>query len=158
MFVFSVKGKKLKIAIAVITVLIIVLLVFNFTKKKDIYTVTYGEYSFNIKVENEADVRRFLEQFGWQTEDTPVEISTIRIPSVFNDIYTEYNTLQMSQGFDLSEYMGETCTKYTYSVLNYPDEDCDINATVIVCGDRVIAADIADSSYNGFIRGLWNEE
>lgn len=158
MFVFSVKGKKLKTAVAVVTVLIIAVLAFNFTKKKDVYTVTCGERTFSVKVDNEADVRRFLEQFGWQTEDMPKETGTIRIPSVFNDTYIEYNTLQISQGFDLSEYMGETCTKYTYSVLNYPDKDSEVNATVIVCGDKVIAADIADSAYNGFMRGLWNEE
>lgn len=154
MFIYSINGKKLKM-IALCTVLIIgVVLCYTFINKSDPYTLESGNIPVNIKISSDSDVKSFLEQYGWQVSDNPTEISTIRIPSVFNDVYASYNTLQLSQGFDLSKFMGETCKKYTYSVLNYPDKSENINATVIVYGDKVIAGDIADSSFKGFMQGL----
>lgn len=157
MFVYSVKGKKIRNIIICFAVIIIASLFYCLLNRSDPYTVVAGDHTFNIKIEKDDDVKAFLEQFNKQVSDTPEEITTVRIPGVFNDTYAEYNALQLSQGFDLTKYMGQTCTKYTYSVLNYPDKDRTVNANVLVCGDKVIAADISETSYMGFMEGLWNE-
>lgn len=157
MFVYSVKGKKIRNIMICFAVIIAASLIYCFLNRADPYTVVSGEHTFNIKIENESDVKSFLEQFGKKVSDSPTEISTVRIPGVFNDTYTEYNALQLSQGFDLTKYMGQACTKYTYSVLNYPDKDRTVNANVLVCGDKVIAADISETAYMGSMEGLWNE-
>ena len=36
------------------------------------------------------------------------------IPSVFNDIYQQYNEIQIKQGLNLNDYKGKRVDKYVY--------------------------------------------
>lgn len=95
----------------------------------------------------------FLESFGWQVDSEPAETREVMIPAEFNDVYTTYNVMQNTQGFDLKPYAGEVCTQYKYKINNYPDEP-EVYATLLVCGGIVIGGDVACAEVDGFMHGF----
>ena len=69
-------------------------------------------------------------------------------------MYQRYNALQISQGFDLTQYAGKTVTRYVYTVENYPDAQEPVYATLLVYQDQVIGGDVTDTSAGGVVQGL----
>ncbi len=102
---------------------------------------------------NEQRVR-YLESFGWQVSPEPVEEQTVTIPRDFSKVYTEYNDLQKSQGFDLKRYAGLEAVRYTYEVTNHPKTADRVVADIIVYRGEVIAADVQSLSADGFMEGI----
>jgi len=96
----------------------------------------------------------FLSGYGWQVDEEPMETQEIIIPRDFPEVYENYNEIQLSQGFDLSEYLGMEATRYTYRILNYPEADCGAVADIIVCKNFVIAGDVQSTALDGFMHGL----
>ena len=68
---------------------------------------------------NDARVQ-YLTDYGWEVVNSPVQTQQVRIPSEITEVYQRYNALQMSQGFDLTQYAGKTATRYVYEIENYP--------------------------------------
>ena len=68
--------------------------------------------------------------------------------------YLSYNDLQRSQGFDLTRYCGQTLSRYTYVVTNYPDASLPCQADLYVCDGALAAGDIVCTGENGFMAGL----
>ena len=100
---------------------------------------------------------QFLESFGWDVTTSPVQSTQVKIPKEMSDVFRRYNALQLSQGYDLSKHLGESCKQYSYRVLNYPDQEQTVLATLYVQGDKVIAGDIHSTELNGFLQGLAKE-
>lgn len=75
----------------------------------------------------------------------------IIIPENFNSVYQEYNEMQKDQGFDLQDYAGETCIKYTYRITNADD---DIQAIFLVFNGKLIGGDVHQQRYGGWIEPL----
>lgn len=99
--------------------------------------------------------RRFLEKYGWETEDTAEEIENVIIPKVFDSVYERYNELQLEAGFDLSGYCGKKGRRYTYVVTNYPINVGEtVYANVICINGIPVAGDIMTRSMNGFMSSL----
>ena len=48
---------------------------------------------------NDARVK-FLRDFGWEVDNTPVESSQVRIPEQVTEVFDRYNQLQKSPGYD----------------------------------------------------------
>ena len=59
-------------------------------------------------------IAMFLKENGY-TVSSPVT-KEITIPMEFGDVYTTYNEVQKSQGFDLSRHKGEEAVLYTFSI------------------------------------------
>ena len=76
------------------------------------------------------------------------------MPYEFGEVYTSYNSIQKEQGFDLSQLKGETLTRYTAQVNNYPNSDDDVFVEVLVYNKLIVGADIYSVSSNGFIVAL----
>ncbi len=95
----------------------------------------------------------YLESFGWQVGET-VEEQAITIPKEFDQVYKEYNALQLSQGFDLTKYGGLEATRYTYEIKNYPGVTGTVVADIIVYRNQVIAGDVQHVASDGFMVGL----
>ena len=95
----------------------------------------------------------FLTGFGWEVEPNAVETREVMIPAEFDDVYTAYNVMQLSQGFDLRPYAGEVCTQYKYKINNYPDEP-EVYATLLVYGELIIGGDVACAELDGFMHGF----
>ena len=109
---------------------------------------------YNFNADDNAQRVEFLSQFGWQVDETPIDIRNITIPEKFNDTYQNYNTLQKSQGLDLYKYAGKNCKIYTYKINNHPSLKGNINANLIVLNGKLIAGDICSTSLNGFMHGF----
>ena len=97
---------------------------------------------------------QYLTDYGWEVVNSPVQTQQVRIPSEITEVYQRYNALQMSQGFDLTQYAGKTATRYVYEIENYPNVSDPVYATLLVYKDQVIGADITDTSANGVVQGL----
>lgn len=102
---------------------------------------------------NDARVK-FLTDFGWDVVNSPKESGQVRIPEQTSEVYERYNTLQKSQGYDLSQYAGKKVLRYVYEIRNYPEAAGPVYATVLVCKNRIIGGDITDSGAGGKIRGF----
>ncbi len=96
----------------------------------------------------------FLGGFGWQVEPEPHEILEIVIPYEFDAVYEQYNQLQLSQGYDLTRWRGRTAKRYTYRITNYPNQQDEVFANLIVCQQQIVAGDVSSLSLQGFMHGL----
>ncbi len=105
--------------------------------------------------ETDDQRRAFLASFGWELAADPVEIRQVIIPEVFNEVYTQYNTMQQAQGFDLMRYRGKTARRWTYEVTNYPDAGKRrIYADLLVYDGRIIGGSIGTREADGFMHGF----
>lgn len=102
---------------------------------------------------NDARVE-LLKSYGWDVAASPVESSQVRIPEESSPVYTRYNELQKSQGFDLTQYAGKKVMRYVYKINNYPGATEPVYATLLVYKDQVIGGDVTDTSPGGKIRGF----
>ena len=96
----------------------------------------------------------FLQSFGWQVNETPTETQEVRIPAEFNEVFTRYNQLQQSQGFDLSQQAGKTAKRYVYPITNYPGGSTDYCATVLVHRNKIIGGDVTSKTDGGRMHGF----
>ena len=97
---------------------------------------------------------KFLQDFGWQAAASPVESSQVKIPKETSEVFDRYNTLQKSQGYDLTQYAGKTAMRFVYKIENYPGATEPVYATLLVYKNQVIGGDITDTAANGQIRGF----
>lgn len=102
---------------------------------------------------NDARVA-FLKSFGWDVTTSPVESSQVKIPGKTSDVFTRYNQLQISQGYDLSAYAGKTVMRYVYKINNYPGATEPVYATLLIYKNQIIGGDITDTSAKGVVRGF----
>ena len=100
----------------------------------------------------------FLQNLGWQVNTSPTESGQVRIPQEQNEIFTRYNELQKSAGYDLSQYAGKTVMRYVYKVTNFPGATEPVYATLLVYKDQVIGGDITDTAAKGTMQALVKQE
>jgi len=107
--------------------------------------------------ESEEDIgKAFLESYGWVIGELS-EKEQLSIPSPLNDVYINYNKIQLSSGFDLIGYCGECVTRYTYEIKNHRLSD-NAYANVLIHSGKVIAADIMTRELNGFMHEINRKE
>ena len=75
----------------------------------------------------------YLASLGWEVNDQPIETLSVTLGETLEEPYLSYNDLQRSQGFDLTRYCGQTLSRYTYVVTNYPDASLPCQADLYVC-------------------------
>lgn len=102
---------------------------------------------------NDARVQ-FLKNFGWDVTNSPVESGQVRIPQEQSDVYSRYNALQKSQGYDLTQYAGKTVMRYVYKINNFPGATEPVYATILVYKNQVIGGDVSNTSPGGTIQGF----
>ncbi len=104
-------------------------------------TVTIGGDRVSLRYDGDADVEAFLSACGVRADEMLSE-REVTVPALWNDIYTEYNELQLAQGFDLTPYKGKSATERTYL--------CgDSTAVLLLGGGRIIAAHLSDADGGG---------
>lgn len=96
----------------------------------------------------------FLKQFGWEVDNSPTQSSQVRIPEESSEVYTRYNALQKSQGYDLTNYAGKSVMRYVYQITNYPDSKEPVYATLLIYKNQVIGGDVTNTSANGSVHGF----
>ncbi len=97
---------------------------------------------------------KFLTDLGWEVAATPAESTQVRIPAETTEVFDRYNTLQKSQGYDLSKFAGKNAMRYVYKVTNFPGATDPVYATILVCKNEIIGGDITDTSPGGKIQPL----
>ena len=102
---------------------------------------------------NDARVA-YLSKMGWEVSATPVESGQVTIPQEQSQIFSRYNELQKSQGYDLSKYAGKTVMRYVYQINNYPGATEPVYATVLVYKNQVIGGDVTDTGAKGKVQGF----
>ena len=97
---------------------------------------------------------QFLKNLGWEVSASPTESGQVRIPQEQNEIFTRYNDMQKSAGYDLSQYAGKTVMRYVYSVNNYPGATEPVYATLLVHKNQIIGGDITNTASRGTMQPL----
>lgn len=97
---------------------------------------------------------QFLQNLGWQVNASPAESGQVRIPKEQNEIFSRYNDLQKSAGYDLSQHSNRTVMRYVYKVTNYPGATEPVYATLLIYKDQVIGGDITDTAAKGNMQAL----
>lgn len=149
MFVMTAKLSKRKlIAAGVLLAALIVLIIF--------FSVSGGNEKSSAPAGASNDDRvAYLASFGWSVNAEPAEAQKVAIPdSGDNPVFSRYNDLQKSQGFDLTSFAGKDVMRYVYQVLNYPEAKEPVYATVLVSDGKIIGGDITNSAPDGVIHGF----
>ncbi len=150
MVVMTAKVNKKKIAIVAVAVVALIVLICVLAGGKDSKVPTEQPTSIST---NDGRVK-FLSDFGWEVTPAPVETQQVKIPAETTEVYDRYNALQMSQGFDLTQYAGKTATRYVYEIRNYPEATDPVYATLLIYKDQVIGGDITNTSASGVVQGF----
>ena len=144
----KVDSKKIMLILAAIAALVLSVILLLGDGKENAAPTATGQISGN-------DARvQFLKDFGWDVTTSPAETSQVKIPENTTEVFDRYNTLQKSQGYDLTKYAGKTVMRYVYKVGNYPGATEPVYATVLVYKNQIIGGDITDTSAKGHIRGF----
>ena len=149
MMVLTAKVDKKKIAIVlagIVAVIAVIVLLLSGGNDAPASSVT--------GVASNDDRVNFLSGFGWEVTNSPVESSQVRIPEQTNEVFDRYNALQKSQGYDLSNYAGDTVMRYVYKVNNYPNSTEPVYATLLISKNQIIGGDITDTAAKGVIRSF----
>ncbi len=159
MFIKTFKTSKVELIILIIgLVFFIATLWYIFSPKSGTQNTsansTTSVTQFLVNAQTDADRINFLSQFGWDVEHDPLDVREIIIPASFDETYTEYNDMQKSLGFDLSNYSGSKVKKWVYSVKNYPGIANDVKATLLIANGKVIGGDISSSGGEKFTHSL----
>mgnify|MGYP004556721599 CR=1 FL=1 len=148
MFVFTAKLSKPKLLAAGILFLAAILLIV-------LIAFSGGGETAAPAGESNDDRVAYLATFGWSVNAEPTEVQQVRIPDAAdNKVFSRYNDLQLSQGFDLTQYAGKEVMRYVYEVLNYPDATEPVYASLLVYNGQIVGGDITDTSPNGRIHGF----
>lgn len=97
---------------------------------------------------------QFLKDFGWDVAASPAESSQVRIPEEASEAFDRYNTLQKSQGYDLTGYAGKTVMRFVYKINNFPGAAEPVYATLLVYKNQIIGGDVTNTAAKGQIRGF----
>ena len=87
--------------------------------------------------DNDSRVQ-FLTSQGWEVTTSPKEASQVKIPEEQSPVYSRYNDLQKSQGYDLSAYAGKNVMRYVYEIRNFPGATEPVRATLLVYKNQII--------------------
>lgn len=155
MFVYTVKASKLKyFALLISSIAILLTLAAVIPKTEDLGNVAVVNYDYT-NISTNADRVSFLEGFGYEVEETPIEVVNVTVPNEFDSVYEKYNDIQRAQGLNLKRYGGKEVVRYTYKIENYDAEnDGEVIANVLIYNNRIIGGDICSLSQNGFIHGF----
>lgn len=152
MIVYATKLTVKKAAVGLLALAALIWGVSALSARSTQATSVAAETSLSQKMKTNEERVDFLESYGWQVDETPVNETEVRIPDEFNAVYNEYNALQHTQGMDLGKYKGRKAMLYVYSVLNDPSGEEGVTASMVLYRGRLIAADVCSAQLDGFIR------
>lgn len=152
MFIFTAKLSKAKL-IGIISAAAALILFIIFLSNRG--TGITMEPTAAAKLATPESRVSFLASAGYTVSSEPVRTQEVQIPETFSQVYEQYNQLQLSQGFDLTKYQGKRVMQYVYLIENWPEESSEpVYATLLICKNRLIGADIARGGEDGFLRPL----
>ncbi|MGN1315621.1 MAG: DUF4830 domain-containing protein [Acutalibacteraceae bacterium] len=161
MFVVSVSKNKIKKSL-ITAVAVLVLSIAFLLGIKCLGKIQNVQTSTGVSLSAATDEQRleFISHYGWEVDENPVEVRDVVIPEVFDDVYNNYNQIQLDQGFDLKKFAGQRVKRWTYVVKNYPGTEAGddyIRLNLLVSDDEVIGGDVCSLKLDGFMHGFYKE-
>ncbi len=153
MFLMTARVSKRRIAAAACVLIALICGLFFFFRRPET-AETLSASPAPVEANTNEKRVKYLEGLGWKVSQNPKESMQVRIPREPGEVFTRYNELQKSQGFDLSKLAGKTVMRYVYTIENYPGAADPVHATLLVYKDHVVGGDVTDTSPQGKIRGL----
>ncbi len=101
----------------------------------------------------EADQTAYLEQLGWEVSGPP-STEQVLLPEDFGSEYDAYLALQREGGFDLTVWAGETVTRYSYPIANYPTGEDNVLADLLVLDGEIVGGELRSAQLDGFMTAL----
>lgn len=164
MFVLSVTSKTVKYISAVLVLVLFAGVLATVSrvqlKKLNVHSVEKKSDIINFKASNNRERLDFIAQFGWVVETEPEEVCEIIIPQEFDDVYSNYNEIQLRQSCDLKDYAGQRVKRWTYIIKNYPgysEEDTCVRINLLVFDGMVIGGDVSSTELSGFMHTFKKE-
>jgi len=154
MFVYTVKASRIKFfALLICSMAILLTLASVVPRADDLGSVAVVTHEYSNIVDN-SDRIAFLEEFGYQVEETPIEVAEVEVPKKFDSVYEKYNDVQRAQGLNLKRYAGKTVTRYTYKIKNYSNAHGDVLANILIYKNSIVAGDVSCTGVNAFLHGF----
>ncbi|MBQ8210375.1 MAG: DUF4830 domain-containing protein [Clostridia bacterium] len=159
MFILSLKSLKGKMLLLVAAVVAAVIVLVIMNSGNTPAQASQADSILNFSADTQENRLNFISQIGYTVENEPISVKEVLIPSEFDEIYTQYNQLQLESGFDLSSYSGCAVKKWTYKVTDYPGyENSDaIQLTLLVYKGKIIGGDICSTELDGFMLPLFTK-
>lgn len=154
MYVISVKLSKKRIlsVVAALCVAVAIIFVALPVESDDVLA-----NDVDVTAKTVDDHIAFLNNYGYNVSETPVQIQEIIIPAEFSEEYNKYNELQKLSGFDLSAFKSKRVKQYTYKILNYTASDEEVVANLLIHNSKIIGGDISSTKLGGFVHGFVKE-
>ena len=157
MFVLSVSSGKFKKVLVIASVVVVsALSVVLFSCFSDNGKSMRDAAQISTAVDGTDGILEFISGYGWEVISEPDDVREVVIPAEFDDVYKNYNDIQLSQDYDLEKYAGERVKKWSFTVTNYPGhEDQDyIKINILVFDGQVIGGDVCSVKLDGFMHGF----
>ena len=155
MLIITTKVSKKKLLLGLLAAAAMILCLIFILSRQDAPQIADTPTVFENIATNEERLA-FISSAGWEAATDPVSTLDLLLPSPLDERYTEYNQLQLSQGFDLTTYCGKRLTRYTYAVTNYPDIPQGVQANLYLYGTTVVAGDLFYAGEKGFTAPLFD--
>ena len=100
----------------------------------------------------------YLKSLGWEIDRDSESFRSVVVPQKLEGIMSQYNKIQLKQGYDLNKHLGESCRQYCYDVTNYPGGQGKVIVSLYLQDGKIIAGDVHSTAVNGFMHGLSRSE
>ena len=120
-----------------------------------IYAVS--DSSDAVRLHRLEDGVQYVSELGWTVNASAATEQKTTLPETFNAVYTEYNALQLRQGFDLTAYAGRSVIVYQLPITDYPNNP-DVCISLMTYRGHLIGADMHALAMNGFMDVLKAKE
>ena len=107
-----------------------------------------------IRLSTVSEMVEWLAGEGIEVDPDSLVQDTVTIPQPFDEIYTQYNQLQLEAGFDLTPYPGSTVQRSCFTVLNYPNQEEGVLVHLLCLDGELIGGDLCSVRLDGFLTGL----
>ena len=150
MFVYSVRASSVKFFAFIALSLVILGGLAVWGGGGTVAAAGSGEWIDYSGIKTNEDRVKFIEDFGIEVDDTPVEEQSFAMPDNFDRVILGYNELQKKQGLDLSKFAKKKVTRYAYKVTNY-NHDGEVYANLFIHRGKIVACDVSSVSPDGFV-------
>ncbi len=147
MFIWSMRVQKYRAFLIIGAVILVVAVGLIW------WTVASGKEN-PLEVNSTAEMITYIESHGWEVDPIPTEEVEVTVPDTFDEVYTNYNEIQLRQGFDLTTYQGKLVKRTTFILLNYPDFPDNMRVDVLTHENLIVGADVCSLEIRGMMHGI----
>ena len=154
MFIYTLRASTIRyFAVITLSIVLLIAIMLLGTGTNPYLPAAAEEIKFSGIKTNEQRVA-FIEQFGIDVKESPVESVEFSVPENFDRIILGYNEIQKSQGLDITRYKNKAVTRYTYEVKGYEGYDGTVYVNLIIYRNTVVACDVSSAEKDGFVKPL----